>query len=66
METKSWHPWLIVWFDEDENENLAQKYFGRVPTEKDFPQECPYTFEQIMEYEPWLEEIKKNTETPQP
>jgi len=44
---------LITWFKEEED--LAQKYFGRFPTEKDFPQECPYTFEQIMEYEPWLE-----------
>ncbi len=25
-----------------------------IPTEKDFPQECPYTFQQIMEYKPWL------------
>jgi hypothetical protein len=24
--------------------------------EKDFPRECPYAFQQIMEYEPWLEE----------
>jgi Domain of unknown function DUF29. len=23
-----------------------------IPTEKDFPQECPYTFQQIMEYKP--------------
>ena len=57
---------LIVWFDEDENKNLAKKYFGRLPTEKDFPQECPYTFEQIMGYEPWREEIKEDSETPQP
>jgi hypothetical protein len=57
---------LIVWFDEDENENLAQKYFGRFPTEKDFPQECPYTFEQIMEYKPWRGEIRESAETSQP
>jgi hypothetical protein len=44
---------LITWFKEEED--LAQKYFGRFPTEKDFTQECPYTFEQIMEYEPWIE-----------
>jgi len=25
-----------------------------IPTEKDFPQECPYTFQQIMEHRPWL------------
>jgi hypothetical protein len=45
---------LIRWFKEDENHDLAKKYFGRFPTEKDFPQECPYTFQQIMEYEPWV------------
>jgi len=57
---------LIVWFDEDENKNLAKKYFGRLPTEEDFPKDCPYTFEQVMEYKPWLEEVKESTETPQP
>ena len=55
---------LIAWFKG--NEKFALRHFGRFPTEKDFPQESPYTFEQIMEYEPWLEEIKENTETPQP
>ena len=44
---------LITWFKEEED--LAQEYFGRFPTEEDFPKECPYTFEQIMEYEPWIE-----------
>jgi hypothetical protein len=44
---------LITWFKEEED--LAQKYFGRFPTEEDFPKECPYTFEQIMECEPWME-----------
>jgi hypothetical protein len=43
---------LITWFKEEED--LAQKYFGRFPTEEDFPKECPYTFEQITEYEPWI------------
>jgi hypothetical protein len=57
---------LIVWFDEDENKNLAKKYFGRPPTEEDFPKECPYTFEQVMEYKPWLEEVRESTETQQP
>ncbi|WP_299209043.1 DUF29 domain-containing protein [Thermocrinis sp.] len=45
---------LINWFKEPQNHDLAKKYFGRFPTEKDFPQECPYTFEQVMEYEPWV------------
>jgi hypothetical protein len=48
---------LIDWFKLPRNKALVQFYFkGRIPTEKDFPQECPYSFEQIMEYEPWLEE----------
>ena len=45
---------LIDWFKEPQNHDLAKKYFGRFPLEKDFPQECPYTFEQVMEYEPWV------------
>ena len=45
---------LVRWFKEDENHDLVKKYFGRLPTEKDFPRECPYTFEQMMEYEPWV------------
>jgi hypothetical protein len=57
---------LVLWFDEDENKNLAKKYFGRLPTEEDFPKDCPYTFEQVMEYKPWLEEIRESTETQQP
>ena len=56
---------LVFWFDEDENKDLAKKYFGRLPTEEDFPKDCPYTFEQVMEYKPWLEQIKENMETPQ-
>jgi len=47
---------LVRWFKEPQNQNLAKKYFGKLPTEKDFPQKCPYTFEQVMEYEPWLKE----------
>jgi hypothetical protein len=47
---------LINWFKEPQNHDLAKKYFGRLPTEKDFPKECPYTFEQVMEYEPWVED----------
>ncbi len=45
---------LIAWFKV--NEKLALRHFGRLPTEKDFPEECPYSFQQIMEYEPWLKE----------
>jgi len=57
---------LIVWFDEDENKDLAKKYFGRPPTEEDFSKDYPYTFEQVMEYKPWREEIRESTETSQP
>jgi len=45
----------VDWFENPKNKALTVVYFkGRIPTEKDFPQECPYTFEQIMEYKPWL------------
>jgi len=47
---------LIQWFEKPKNHDLAQKYFGRIPTEKDFPKDCPYTFEQILEYKPWLKD----------
>jgi hypothetical protein len=48
---------LVDWFENLKNKALAVVYFkGRIPAEKDFPQECPYTFEQIMEYKPWLKE----------
>jgi len=41
---------LIAWFKG--NEKLALRHFSTFPTEEDFPKECPYTFEQVMEYEP--------------
>jgi len=46
---------LIDWFEEPKNHQKAKKYFGRLPTEEDFPKECPYSFEQIMDYEPWVQ-----------
>jgi hypothetical protein len=49
---------LIKWFEDPENIRLAKKYFGRIPTEKDFPGKCPYTFEQILDYEPWLKGLE--------
>ena len=45
---------LVGWFEEAED--LAKKYFGRLPMEEDFPQKCPYTFEQVMEHRPWMRE----------
>jgi hypothetical protein len=32
---------LVRWFKEDENHELAKKYFCRFPTEKDFPTGMP-------------------------
>ncbi|ACD66877.1 MAG TPA: DUF29 domain-containing protein [Sulfurihydrogenibium sp.] len=46
---------LVKWFRKPENYHLAKKYFDKLPTEEDFPKKCPYTFEQILEHEPWLE-----------
>ena len=46
---------LVSWLKLPQNKALTESYFkGKLPTEKDFPQECPYTFQQVMEYKPWL------------
>jgi hypothetical protein len=46
---------LVDWLKNPKNKALTESYFkGKLPTEKDFPQECPYTFQQVMEYKPWL------------
>jgi hypothetical protein len=46
---------LVDWLKLPPNKALVVSYFkGKLPTEKDFPQECPYTFQQVMEYKPWL------------
>jgi len=45
---------LINFFKDPENSRLAQKYFGKIPNRNDFPQKCPYTFEQILDFEPFL------------
>jgi hypothetical protein len=48
---------LVDRSENPKNKALVVDYFkGKLPTEKDFPQECPYAFEQIMEYKPWVEE----------
>ena len=47
---------LIAWFKKPENIKLAKKLFGKIPTEKDFPSQCPYTLQQILHYKPWMEE----------
>jgi hypothetical protein len=46
---------LTNWFEEPENHQMAKKHFGRFPTEEDFPKECPYSFGQIVDYEPWVQ-----------
>jgi len=49
---------LVRWFENPKNALLVKAYFkGKLPTKEDFPQECPYTFEQIMEYKPWVREF---------
>jgi hypothetical protein len=45
---------LVSFFEYPENIRLAKKYFGKIPTKDDFPQICPYAFEQILAYKPWL------------
>ncbi|MFZ8861310.1 MAG: DUF29 domain-containing protein [Thermocrinis sp.] len=45
---------LINWFEEPKNHQRAKSCFGRFPTEEDFPKECPYSFRQILDYEPWV------------
>jgi hypothetical protein len=50
---------LANWFEDPENLYLAKKYFGRIPTEKDFPERCPYTIEQILDYKPWLKDLEE-------
>ncbi|EEP60045.1 DUF29 domain-containing protein [Sulfurihydrogenibium yellowstonense] len=49
---------LVRWFEKPLNEKLAKKYFGKLPTEKNFPEKCPYSFDDILNYKPW----KKNSE----
>ncbi len=46
---------LIDWFEEPKNHHLAKSFFGRFPTQEDFPKECPYSFEEILEYDPWVQ-----------
>jgi hypothetical protein len=46
---------LVDWFENPKNKALVLTYFkGKLPKEEDFPQECPYTFEQVMQYKPWM------------
>jgi hypothetical protein len=47
---------LVGWLKLPPNKALVVSHFkGKLPTEEDFPKECPYTFQQVMEYKPWLE-----------
>ncbi|MDT7910942.1 MAG: DUF29 domain-containing protein [Thermocrinis sp.] len=46
---------LIDWLEEPKSKRFIETYFkGKMPTKNDFPKECPYTFEQLMEYKPWV------------
>jgi hypothetical protein len=46
---------LVDWLTLPPNKALVVSHFkGKLPTEEDFPQECPYTFQQVMEYTPWV------------
>jgi hypothetical protein len=46
---------LVDWLRLPPNKALVVSYFkGKLPTEEDFPKECPYNFQQVMEYKPWL------------
>jgi len=41
---------LLGWLKLPPNKALVVSHFkDKLPTEKDFPQECPYTFQQVME-----------------
>ena len=42
---------LVRWFRD--NEELAEKFFGRLPSKEDFPSECPYNFEEVLSGKPW-------------
>jgi len=42
---------LISWFRD--NEELAEKFFRRLPSKEDFPSECPYNFEEVLSGKPW-------------
>ena len=47
---------LIDWLEEPKSKRFIETYFkGKIPTKNDFPKECPYTFEQVTEYKPWVE-----------
>jgi hypothetical protein len=47
---------MMFYYKHPSSGKLIEKYFsGKEPTEKDFPKQCPYSFQQIMEYKPWIE-----------
>jgi len=54
---------LVSWFENPKNALLVKANFkGKLLTKKDFLQECPYTFEQVMEYEPWVREFMERAQ----
>ena len=50
---------LISWFEKPENIPLAKKIFGKIPSQNDFPKNCPYSYQQIFDYKPWIKELDK-------
>jgi len=42
-----------------ENIPLAKKIFGKIPSQNDFPKNCPYSYQQILDYKPWIKELDK-------
>ena len=50
---------LISWFEKPENIPLAKKIFGKIPSQNDFPNNCPYSYQQIFDYKPWIKELDK-------
>jgi hypothetical protein len=50
---------LISWFKKPENIPLAKKIFGKIPSQNDFPKNCPYSYQQIFDYKPWIKELDK-------
>jgi len=47
---------LIDWLEEPKSTRFIKTYFkSRMPTKNDLPKECPYTFERVMEYKPWVD-----------
>lgn len=47
---------LVIWL-----KRLAGKHLEKTLIEKSFPKKCPYTFKQVLEYEPWINTLRSKT-----